>query len=122
MAMNAEQKGVGSDILEWFGILAGPLVWLTQFLTNYALVRWECINHGSLALHVVSAVALAIVISSGIVALVYFLKTREYSAASEQLPARPHFMAALGILSASLYSFAIIAQAIPSFILDPCQR
>jgi len=122
MAMNAEQKRVGNEVLEWFGILTGPLVWLTQFLTNYALVRWECINHGRLALHIVSAVSLAIVVASGIVALAYFLNTRQYSAASEQLPARPHFMAALGILSASLYSFAIIAQAIPSFILDPCQR
>lgn len=120
MDINVEQKGVGNDILEWFGILAGPLVWLTQFLINYALVRWECINHGRLSLHIVSAVSLAIVISSGIISVVYFSKTREYSAASEQLPARRHFMAALGILSASLYSFAIIAQAIPSFILDPC--
>jgi len=120
--MNAEQKGAGNDILEWFGILAGPLVWLTQFLANYALVRWECIHHGKLSLHIVSAVSLAIVIFSGIIAVVYFFKTREYSAASEQLPARPHFMAVLGILSASLFSFAIIAQAIPSFILDPYQR
>jgi hypothetical protein len=121
MAVNAEQKGIGNDILEWFGILAGPLVWLTQFLINYALVRWACINHGRLSLHIVSAVSLAIVITSGIVSAFYFSRTREYSAASEQLPARRHFMAALGILSASLYSFAIIAQAIPSFILDPCQ-
>jgi hypothetical protein len=121
MAVN-EQTGVGNDILEWFGILAGPLVWLTQFLINYALVRWECMGHSKFSLHVVSAVALAIVIFSGIVSGFYFSKTREYSAASEQLPARRHFMAALGILSASLYSFAIIAQAIPAFILDPCQR
>jgi hypothetical protein len=122
MAMKAEQKGVGNDILEWFGILAGPLVWLTQFLINYALVRWECIIHEKISLHVVSAVSLVVVLSSGVVSAIYFFKTREYSASSEQLPARGHFMAVLGILSASLYSFAIIAQAIPSFILDPCQR
>jgi hypothetical protein len=122
MAINAEKKAVANDILEWFGILAGPLAWLTQFLVNYALVRWECINHGRLALHIVSAVSLAIVISGGIVSTIYFFKTRQFSAASEKLPARRHFMAALGILTAALYALGIVAQAIPSFMLDPCQR
>jgi hypothetical protein len=122
MAMNAEKKAEANDVLEWFGILAGPLAWLTQFLTNYALVRRECMGHTKLALHIVSAVFLAIVVLSGIVSAMYFLKTRQFSAASEQLAARRHFMAALGIFSALLFSVAIIAQAIPSFILDPCQR
>jgi hypothetical protein len=122
MAMNTEKRGVVNDLLEWFGILAGPFAWLTQFLVNYALVRWECMNHGRLALHIVSAVSLVVVISGGIVSTIYFSRTRQFSAASEKLLARRHFMAALGILSSSLYALGIIAQAIPSFMLDPCQR
>jgi hypothetical protein len=113
---------VGNDTLEWVGILAGPSAWLTQFLINYALVREACIGHHNLALHVVSGVFFAVVVAAGILSTRYFFKTREFSAASEKLPARSHFMAALGILSSSLYTLIILAQAIPSFILDPCQR
>jgi hypothetical protein len=116
------KRATASDTLEWFGILAGPLAWLTQFLINYALVRWACIGHSKLALHIVSGIFLAVVISGGIVSAIYFCRTSEYSAESEELSARRHFMAAMGIFSASLYAFAIIAQAIASFILDPCQR
>lgn len=122
MVMNEEQKSLASDILEWFGILAGPTAWLIQFLINYALVRWECIGHSRIALHVVSSLFLAIVVSGGIVSAVYFTKTREKSAASEKLSARRHFMAALGIFSATLYSLAIVMQGVATFIWNPCQR
>jgi hypothetical protein len=122
MAMNEERKALTSDILEWFGILAGPVAWLTQFLINYALVRLECIRHSQIGLRLVSGIFLAVVISGGIVSAIYFTKTREQSAASEKLSARRHFMAAMGIFSATLYSLAIVMQGVATFIWDPCQK
>jgi hypothetical protein len=122
MAVTEEKNAAANELLEWFGILGAPVAWLTQFLANYALVRWACIGHGKLALHLVSALFLAVAISAGVVSARYFSKTRQHSASGEEVSARPHFMATLGILSASLYSLAIIVQAIPSFILDPCQK
>jgi hypothetical protein len=120
--MNEEKKTLRSDILEWFGILAGPIAWLMQFLINYVLVRWECIGHSRVALHVVSFIFLAVVICGGIVPAIYFKKTRAQFVADEKFSARRHFMAWLGLFSATLFSLAIIMQAIASFILDPCQK
>jgi hypothetical protein len=120
--MNPEQQARRGDRVEWFCILAGPIAWLTQFEINYALVRWECMAHSRTALHVVSFVFLTVVIGVGVVSAVYFARTRRESAASEQLSARRHFMAALGILTSALFALAIIMQTIPGFILDPCQR
>lgn len=122
MVMNEEKKALRGDLLEWFGIFAGPIAWLAQFLINYVLVRWECIGHSRIALHIVSFIFLTIVISGGIVSIIYFNKTRDQSASSEKLSARRHFMAMLGIFSAALFSLAIVMQAIAGFILDPCQK
>jgi hypothetical protein len=120
--MNAEKKDNPGGVTEWFGILAGPIAWLTQFLANYALVRLACIEHNQLALHLISGVFLGIVIFGGVVAGACFFRTRGHSSSGEEISARPHFMATLGIFSAALFAFAIVAQAMASFILDPCQK
>ena len=52
----------------WAGILMGPIVWLTSFLTNFALAPWACAFRWKPALFVVSAVALLISAGSGIIA------------------------------------------------------
>jgi hypothetical protein len=120
--MNTTQKKSSHDATEWFGILIGPVAWLTQFLTNYALVRLACKEHNNLLLHLISGVFLVIVISGGTVSASSFFRSRQHSASGEELSARPHFMATLGISSAALFAFAIVMQALASFILDPCQK
>jgi hypothetical protein len=120
--MNAEKKENPNGATEWFGILIGPLAWLTQFLINYALVQLACRQHNNLRLHLISGLFLAIVIFGGVVSAVSFSRSQEYSASGEEFSARRHFMASLGISSAALFAFAIVAQALASFILDPCQK
>ncbi len=122
MAMNKEQQSSQSDGLEWFGMLIGPIAWLTQFLINYVLVRFECIHQNKIAVHVVHFTFLLLVIAGGIVSWVYWTKTRQEFSESEKMSARPHFMAMIGILSSILFSLAIIMQTIPGFLLNPCDR
>jgi hypothetical protein len=124
MVMNAEKKSVANDCIEWLGILIGPVAWLIQFQINYALVHVECRHHTKLALHIVSVFFLLAVIGAGVVSKNYFRKTEAEtsSSSSEAFSARRHFMAALGITTSALFALLIIAQAIASFILDPCQQ
>jgi len=122
MVMNKEKRKDKNRGLEWGGILTGPVAWLTQFEINYALVRQACISHSVLVLHLVSLFAFGIVGIAGLISVNLFRKTSQDSASREGIPTRENFMALLGIFSASLYGLAIIAQAIPGFILDPCER
>jgi len=120
--MNAVQKNNTHEARQWFGILIGPIAWLTQFLTNYALVRLACREHNNLVLHLISGLFLAIVIFGGALSAISFLQSRDQSTSGEELSARPHFMAMLGISCSALFAFAIVIQALASFILDPCQK
>jgi len=122
MVMNTEKGSSQSDALEWLGILIGPVAWLTQFLLKYVVVRWECIHQSKVAVNAIPVVFLLLVIGGGIISLIYALKTGKSFAESEKISARPHFMAVLGIFSAALFTLAIVMQAIPTFILNPCDR
>jgi uncharacterized oligopeptide transporter (OPT) family protein len=116
------QKGMQNDALEWLGILIGPVAWLTQFLLKYVVVRWECIHQSKLAVNVIPIVFLVLVLGGGAISLFYARKTGKSFAESEKISARPHFMAMVGVFSSALFAVGIVMQAIPSFILNPCDR
>jgi hypothetical protein len=108
--------------LQWFGILTGPFAWLSQFILNYSLVRWECIDHSKTALHLVSALFLLIVVVAGIVSAKALIDTRQYTSSGEEIAARSHFMAMLGVFSSALFTLAIIMQIVATFVWSPCLR
>ena len=122
MVMKAEQQSMRAAGKEWFGVLGGPVAWLLQFIVNYALVRWECIGHSSMTIHLVSAGFLLVVIAAGIVSVNNFARTRGHPASEEKMASRHHFMAVLGIFTSSIFTLGIIMQAIASFIWNPCMR
>ena len=110
------------DLLEWVCIFAGPVVWLLQFLINYASVRLACEEHSRLVLHLTSFMALVIIGTAELFSVTYFLELRRKSVANLETYARRQFMAWLGLFTNGLYFLAVVAQAIPGFILDPCQK
>jgi hypothetical protein len=118
MVMNEQHKSSVNEGLEWLGIFATPLAWLTQFLINYGLVHRVCMNHQMWLLYFVSTIFLAVVIAAGILSANYFKKT---SAQSGELSARRTFMATVGIFSSALYALAIIMQIIAGLLWNPCQ-
>jgi hypothetical protein len=122
MALTDQQQTTRSIAAEWFGILAGPLAWLLQFIINYALVRRACITHSTMSLHVVSALFLIVAVTAGIASAKKLLHFRADSSSAEAMVARSHFMAIVGVFSSTLYTLAIIMQVIASFIWNPCIR
>jgi hypothetical protein len=106
----------------WTSILAGPIVWLISFQTNFALVPWACIFQAKLALYVVTLIALIACAGSG------FLAWREWRALGAELnfegpgPApRSRMMALSGVVLSTGFFLVIVAQAIPEVILKDCQ-
>ena len=108
----------------WAGLLAGPVVWLLQFQTNYTLVPILCRSGAhNVALHAVFVVALLLVASAG------FLAWRNFRAAGDTdegadesgVVARTRFMSLLGLCVTGIFFLVILAQWIASWVFGPCQ-
>jgi hypothetical protein len=117
--------GWPADTALWFGMLGPPIVALLHQQVSYVLVPKYCHEGSALWLRVTSIACLAIVIVAGITALSCLARARPEGAGSaqqEESPlARPHFMAMVGVFSSALSLLIIIAQAIATFMLDPCR-
>src|SRR5438067_1854549 len=101
-------------------MLAGPIVWLMQFQTNYTLVPWACRSGAHFLIYIVSIIALLVVAGAG------FLSWRLWQEAGRDWPdeqanvrSRSRFMAVLGLLTSALFFLVIIAQGISNLFFAP---
>jgi hypothetical protein len=106
----------------WVGLLLAPVAFLINLEAAYALVPTACSSRTELPVHLVHLACLLLTL--------YGLLTawRCWKAAGAIWPggagdplARSRFMAGVGLLVSALFVLVIVAQWIPSFILDPCQ-
>jgi hypothetical protein len=94
---------------------------LMQLEINYALVLWSCATGHAWPLHLVSVFALLVTVLAGF--LVYRIWRRLTTNEDSGGPlARSRFMAAVGILMSLLMAAVIVAQWLPVFIHNPCER
>jgi hypothetical protein len=114
----------GGLLALWAGLLAGPVVWLLQFQTNFTLVPLLCRSGArNVALHAVFVVALLLVAAAGLVAWRNFRAaggTAEGEDEAGVIP-RTRFMSALGLCVACMFFVVILAQWIASWVFGPCQ-
>ena len=108
----------------WAALLAGPVVWLLQFQTNYTLVPVLCRGGAhNFALHAVFVVALLLVASAGLLAWRNFRAARNTEEGTDEsgvLP-RTRFMSLLGLCVTGIFFVVILAQWIASWVFGPCQ-
>jgi hypothetical protein len=106
----------------WAGLLLAPIAFLLNLETAYALVPTACSSHRELPLHMVHLACLLLAL--------YGLSTawRCWKALGATWPreegdplARSRFLAGTGLLVSGMFVLVIVAQWIPSFVLDPCQ-
>jgi hypothetical protein len=106
--------------LLWFAILVGPLAWLVELETKFALVPWTstCPEHRRVAMLAVAGVALILTLAGVVIGL------RAWGGASMAgdtvAVGRARFMATLGASLCVLFVVVIVATAVPAILLDPC--
>jgi hypothetical protein len=100
------------DFCAWLGMLGPPTIWLTNFEIIYARVLPACAIKSNIWLIVSSLVCLALIVGCG------FLALRESGAGEGNRTRR--FMAQIGLMSASLFALATIAQIIAMLVMEPC--
>jgi hypothetical protein len=118
--LQPEPRGGGASL--WAGVIGAPLVWAADLQVRYAIVPWVCRTGHHGALHALSVLFLAMA------AAAVFLCWRDWRAAGTVVPAgaddgvvtRVRFLAALGLLTSTLFFVVIVAEALPNFFIDPC--
>ena len=114
----------GGPFALWAALLAGPVVWLLQFQTNYTLVPLLCRSGATnVALHAVFVVALLLVALAALVAWRNFRAVGETDEGPGDAGVAPRtrFMSALGLLVTAMFFLVIFAQWIASWVFGPCQ-
>jgi hypothetical protein len=105
----------------WTGVLAGPVAWALDLCVSYAIVKWSCTVRSATVLHVMTIVALALVMTGAVTAGMALQATGKDLPTDGGTPRhRARFMAILGLTSCALFALAIFAEAIPRWVLDAC--
>jgi hypothetical protein len=119
-----EYAKTGGMFALWGALLAGPVVWLLQFQTNFTLVPLLCRSGAhNVALHAVFIFALLLVASAALVAWGNFRAAgaRVEGVEGAGVAPRSRFLSALGLLVACMFFVVIFAQWIASWVFGPCQ-
>jgi hypothetical protein len=113
----------GGIFVLWAGVLAGPLVWLFDQQIKYMFLTYLCSPAGLVWLHLISLLSLLSIMAAA------YLSWRNWQRAGSSLPdhkggtlARSRFMSLLGMLMNGLFSLLILAQWLPGFFFNPCER
>lgn len=122
-------ESVGSWRL-WFGVLGGPLAWITQLVLAYSLEEWfgcapsatdvgQVLGMGirSAAL-LITGVMGAVVLAAGMTAFAC-LKRAPRSETDEGR--RVRWMAIAGVMNSVLYGLFIVLSVVPPLVLNVCE-
>jgi hypothetical protein len=106
----------------WTGILAGPVAWALDLSISYALVKWTCASQRQTVLQATTSVALVVVAGGAVLSFIALQRTAGDTPTDGGEPRqRARFMAILGLATCALFALAIVAGAIPRWVLDACQ-
>jgi hypothetical protein len=106
----------------WAGLLLPPAAFLVNLELAYALVPVACSSGTDVFVHLVHLVCLLLALGGGLVAWRSWQTVGpRWSGEQGGRVARSRFMAGVGLLGSLLFALVIVAQWIPSFMLNPCQ-
>jgi hypothetical protein len=122
-----ERHGVGAlrggGLRQWALVLAPLAIAFEQQQLSYELLDWACRRSSAASVHTTSTVALLLVLAIGLVASLRLGHVGWRPPDDERTSdARDRFMSALALLMVGFSTLLIVAQWMPAFFIDPCQR
>lgn len=120
--VQSDLQSYGELALQWFGVLGAMLAWSVESGISYAGTAHACSTGRYYLLYINSVVAIVVSIAAIAVAYrTYRLGTDAGSSSAEgSLAGRTHFMGLLGLLNSGFFTVVVLANALPRFILSPC--
>ena len=106
----------------WWAMFGGPLAWALDLGVSYVAVQHSCSTGHYYVIHVISAVCLVIALSAAFAAFSQYKQLpREVEDKGRRPPDRAFFQVLFGFVFSIAFAVAIIAEAVPRWILTPCQ-
>jgi len=99
--------------IAWSGLISGPAAWAISTQLNYALVPWQCGEHG----HPISWIAFALILAAvagGLLSLRAWRNAREEGGVG--------LAAGVGTLAGFLFAAVIVLQGGAALIFTGCER
>lgn len=113
----------GEIAARWLWILGPLLAALAQQEMSYSLVTWACVHRMPLVLSLPALLAI------GLTAWAAITSKREYDRHDRAIPEEEssnfgssRFFSITGLFVSALSAALIIAQWLPTFVIDPCRR
>ena len=106
----------------WAGLLLAPVAFLVNLEVAYAFVPTACSARNELPVHLTHLACLLATLFGLLTAWRSWRLTGATWPGEQGDPlARSRFMAGTGLLVSGMFLLVIVAQWIPSLVLDPCQ-
>ncbi|HYJ47761.1 MAG TPA: hypothetical protein VEV81_14185 [Pyrinomonadaceae bacterium] len=107
----------------WLGLLTAPLVFLLHLEVNYALATQLCQSTHKIAMPLVTLAAVLVSAAGGALAWRNWQETgRKLPGEASGIIEPGRLLSAVGVFISLLFILILVAQLIPQFIFDPCQR
>lgn len=111
----------GAHAVQWFGVLGAPVAWAAEEVVSYATTQHACSTGSEWLLYLYSFCALAVGAAALAAAWRSYAVTRPPAKNSGGAPEdRTRALGILGLMTAALFTLAILASAVPKVILSPC--
>ena len=122
MTESSGLKSTPELFAQWFGVLGAPVAWVADHSLSYSMTQHACSTGRFFELKIVSVLMIAV----ALLAMLFAWRNHVHSGAAIANDAgnalgRTNFMGMLGLLVSSLFTAVILANAVPRFILTPCQ-
>jgi hypothetical protein len=104
----------------WTGVLLAPTAWVAHLLGSYAVATVGC-EAPSFALHAITLASLGAAILGGVIAWRTSQHLQEGPDVDPDRLGRRRFMGWGGVALSALFIFVIAVEAVPSFLLRPCE-
>lgn len=104
----------------WAGILLAPLAWASHLVASYAVATVAC-DRSPAVLHAITASMLLLAGAGFLLAWRAGRHLREGLEIDPERLARRRFMSAAGASLSAGFAFVIVMQAVPPFLLRPCE-
>lgn len=105
----------------WLGLGLAPLAWAVNLQSNYTVSALGCTAPWLIVMHLVTVAALGAATLGG------WISWRNWQAAGKgpehegTRRGRSRFLAISGLLFSGYFGLAILAQWIPTFVIEPCR-
>jgi hypothetical protein len=109
------------DALALWGFLAGPVAWAFDLTASYGLEPRVHATGSKLSIHVVTLLALALLLSGAWAALRILRRPSGGPAAPRATLERTRFLALGGLAGAAFFLVVILAEAVPKLLLGARQ-